>query len=168
MSLKLERQDIINIATGSYKDRDHLDIDVIREQKTAIYKNAQGILEMIYDLTLLEGALICDDFHKTKKTFSDLGEEYGYIHSFTERIDKSNVFRFQYRRPTPSGKIVRKSIKINRTIGGYSPSAFNRAGHELEKELCILIEKDYLALRKESKAIRSALRKLSQYFQEER
>lgn len=163
MSELLNRQHITELATGSHVDRYHLDKDVIREHKAALYQNIREQLEAIFDLTLLEGALTCDDFHKTKKTFADFGEEYGYIHSYTERADKTNVFRFQYRRPTPSGKVIRKGISMNRISGGYTPSAFKRAGHDLEKDLCILTEKYYLKMRNESKTIRSVLRKLKAF-----
>lgn len=166
MSTRMKRENIIDMATGHRDKRSHLDKDVVQEHKAALYQEVIEKLETIYDLTLLEGALTCDDFHDTKRTFSNVGEEYGYIHSFIERSDKTNVFRFQYRRPTPSGKIVRESIKINRALGGYAPTAFKRAGHDLEKDLCLMTEQDYLPLRKESRAIRLALRKLYKHSSE--
>jgi len=52
---------------------------------------------------------------------------------------------------------------MNRAAGGYTPSAFKSAGHDLEKSLCMLTEKYFLTLRKESKTIRSVLRKLKAF-----
>ncbi len=163
MSSLLNRQHITELATGTHEDRGHLDKDVIREQKAALYKKIREDLETVFDLTLLEGALTCDDFHKTKKTFASCGEEYGYIHTYIERTVKSNAFRFQYRRPTSSGNVIRKNLTMNRVTGGYTPSAFKSAGHDLEKSLCMLTEKYFLTLRKESKTIRSVLRKLKAF-----
>lgn len=163
LSSLLNRQHITELATGTHEDRGHLDKDDIREQKAALYKKIREDLETVFDLTLLEGSLTCDDFHKTKKTFASCGEKYGYIHSFTERADKSNAFRFQYRRPTLSGNVIRKNLTMNRAAGGYTPSAFKSAGHDLEKSLCMLTEKYFLTLRKESKTIRSVLRKLKAF-----
>ena len=153
-----DRELILQLAKGKPKHRRGMDIDDVRAQIYLKLNEACEKLELIYDLTFLEGSLNCDDFHLTKRTFDEVGENYGYIHSFTERNDKTNVFRFQYRRPLANGSIIRESISMNRVSGTYSRSAFKRAGHELEKDLCMMTEKYYFALRKRSKAVRSVLR----------
>jgi len=169
MSALNERIEIINLATGKHKDREHIDPNVVYEQSHSLYVDIIDKLEQLYDLTLLDGALESDEFLKTKNEFVKQGDNYGYIHSYVDRLDKSNLFRFQYRRPTPSGKIIYKGINMSKTLGGYSPSAFKRAGHELEKELCIMTEQNFLILRNQSKLLRSVLRKLGtlQYNQSE-
>jgi hypothetical protein len=50
---------------------------------------------------------------------------------------------------------------MSKITGGYKPSAFKKAGHELEKDLCLMTEKYFLVLRKQSKQIRAAIRKLN-------
>lgn len=152
--------DVIKLATGHHDDRSHLDRDDIRPLIKAKLNSAIEKLEIIFDLTLLEGAIVCDDFHNTKKDLVKCGEDYGYITSFVERTGKSNAFRFQYRRPTPSGSIIRKNIKLHKSKGGYVASSFKLAGHELEKKLCIMTEDYYFPLRTQSKSLREVIRKL--------
>ncbi len=152
---------MIGLVTGSHHDRQHIDQTDIYEQSRVLCEEVIEKLEELYDLTLLDGALESDEFLRTKNEFSKLGENYGYIHSFVDRIGKSNVFRFQYRRPTPSGKMAYKGLAMSKITGGYPSSAFKKAGHELEKDLCLMTEKYFLVLRKQSKQIRSAIRKLS-------
>jgi len=152
--------DVINLATGHHDNRAHLDRDDIKSSIKAMLNSTIEKLELIFDLTLLEGSIVCDDFHKTKQTFAQCGEEYGYITSFVERTGKSNAFRFQYRRPTPSGSIIRKSIRLHKSKGGYVASSFKLAGHELEKDLCIMTEDYYFPLRTQSKTLREVIRKL--------
>lgn len=160
MANSYNRKDIVDMAIGHPDDRDHLDIDIIKQHCTSIYLGIRENLEVLFDLTLLHGALIADDFHKTKRCFSKVGENYGYMHAFIERANKSNAFRFQYRRPTPSGELIRKNLSMNKSKGGYTRAAFKYAGHDLEQDLCVMTEKDFLVLRTQSKAIRTVLRKL--------
>lgn len=160
MSDSKNHTDAINLATGHHDDRSHLVRDDIRPLIKAKLNSAIEKLETLFDLTLLEGAIVCDDFHKTKQTFAQLGEEYGYITSFVERTGKSNAFRFQYRRPAPSGSIIRKNIKLHKSKGGYVASSFKLAGHELEKDLCLMTEDYYFPLRNQSKTLRELIRKL--------
>ncbi|MDH5570908.1 MAG: hypothetical protein OEY89_04020 [Gammaproteobacteria bacterium] len=154
------RQIIVDLATGSPEERKHIAHEDIHTQSKILYDEIWERLETLFDLTLLEGALETDEFHNAKKDFEQFNEDYGYIHAYIERSNTSNTFRFQYRRPTATGNIVRKNLTMNKSIGGYSPCAFKNAGHYLEKELCILTEKKYLILRKQSKLIRSVLTKL--------
>lgn len=151
----------IDLATGSHEDRLHINQNEIYEQCQTLHIEVLEKLEKLYDLTLLDGALESDEFHRAKNEFSKLGQNYGYIHSFVDRIEKSNVFRFQYRRPTPSGKIIYRGLVMSKTKGGYTHTAFKTAGHELEKDLCVMTEKYFLILRKQSKEIRSVLRRLN-------
>lgn len=160
MSLFQDPKTVIRLATGHYDDRQNIHHVDINNQILFLFEEVRRNLESIFDLTLLDGALACDKFHQAKRNFIVHGHSYGYIHSYTDRADKTNVFRFQYRPLTAYGDEHKKSIRINRALGGYSSSAFKKAAHESEKKLCIETEKRYLMLRTRSKSIRQFLRKL--------
>lgn len=161
MQVSQNNVNTIDLATGSHEDRQHINQNDIYEQCKELHKEVIEKLELLYDLTLLDGALESDEFLQAKLEFKKVGENYGYIHSYVSRNEKSNIFRFQYRRPSFSGKMIYEGLTISKTKGGYTPSAFKKAGHELEKDLCLMTEKYFLVLRKQSKQIRSALRKLN-------
>jgi len=155
------RKYIVDLATGKPEDRSHITHEDIQQHSQILYDEIKEKLETLFDLSLLNGALESDEFHNAKRDFHHLNEDYGYIHAYIERSDRSNTFRFQYRRPTATGNIIRKNLTMNKSRGGYSASAFKNAGHTLEKDLCIMIEKKFLVLRTQSKIIRTVLRKLN-------
>ena len=160
MANSYNRQEILDMALGHPDDRAHLDIELIQNHYKSLYLDIQEKLEILFDLTLLHGAFITDDFFNSKRDFDKFGENYGYIHAFVERTNKSNAFRFQYRRPSSTGEMIRKNITMNKSAGGHTQSSFRCAGHDLERDLCVAIEEDFLVLRNQSKVIRAVLRKL--------
>lgn len=158
-----DRNNVMKLAKGHHKNRIDYDRDEILNHIYRLLNDVNETLELIYDLTFLEGTLVCDSYHMTKHCFDDFGENYGYIHTYTERVNKTNVFRFQYRRPLPNGNILRKSIAMDKATSTYKDTAFKYSGHELEKDLCIMTEKKYFIARNRSKKIRSILRQLNKF-----
>lgn len=88
---------------------------------------------LAYDLAYLEAKRHCDEFHEGKGRAKALGKTYEYINSFVRRDGGTNVMRFQYRRPSKDGFVIRDKIRMG--TKGYSSTAFRRAAHDYEEEL---------------------------------
>jgi len=146
------------LCDGPPTDRENLLSKDIRRANIDAINHALNLLQLSYTLLLLEGKIHCDEFHRGKNSFSDLGERYGYINSFVRVDSGTNTFRFAYRRPTSSGKLFRKSIPMKNK--GYTRESFRPAAHEYEIELCLMTEEHYSLLRDTGKTIKEAMRKL--------
>jgi hypothetical protein len=85
-------------------------------------------------------------------------ERYGYMNSFVRVDSGTNSYRFGYRRPTPSGGLIRKSIAMKKK--GYTRDSFQQAAHDLERELCMATEEHYAQLRSTGKLLKEVMRKL--------
>ncbi len=149
---------VMALADGPPSDREQMRVDVVIDAHAQVIQRAVELLELVYALIYLEGKFHCDDFHEGKNSFCDLGETYGYINSFVRQEGGTNTFRFQYRRPLPSGKLIRENLRM--PLGGYTRHSFRRAGHEYEEELSVMTEEHYQRLRRCGKIIKKSLRSI--------
>jgi len=154
----MSKEEALELAEGEPSERDHLDPNEVRDQAIQAILQAKELLELVYDLTYLEAKLHCDTYHDGKKSFSDLGETYGYINSYVRRENGSNTLRFQYRRPTVTGSLIRENIRM--PANGYTEASFKRSAHEFETELAVMTEESYSRLRRRGKNVRTVIRKL--------
>lgn len=146
------------LSDGEPSEREHLSYKNVRQANIKVIDHVQSMLQLSYALLLLEGKLHCDEFHRIKRSFPDMRERYGYINSFVRDDNGTNTYRFGYRRPTPSGGLVRKSITMKKK--GYTRDLFQQAAHDLERELCMATEEHYAVLRAAGKTFKEAMRTL--------
>ena len=149
------------LAEGKPEGRAHLEPFDVRKASIETLRSAIDLLELAYLQAYLEGKLHCDNFHEGKRSFKDLGESYGYMNSFVRQDGRTNCFRFAYRRPTGNGYVIRENIRMGEN--GYTRNAFKRAGHDYERELCIMTEEHYSRLRSGGKIIRKTIKKLNSH-----
>jgi len=149
---------VMALANGHPSDRDGLTVlEVARTNLELMHELMDG-LQICYALLYLEGTLHCDAFHEGKDSFGDLGESYGYMGSTVRMENGSLSLRYYYRRPLPSGKLLRRGIPMKN--GRYVRSSFNQAAHDYERELALMTEEHYAVLRETGKNLKNAIRKI--------
>lgn len=151
--------DVKILIEGDQGMRGHFHTGDIREKARDHVALAIQHLQSAYDLLFLEGLVHCDHFHQAKKDFRTMSKSYGYISSYVRRECGSNTFRFQYRRPSDTGGLIRENISMR--AKGYTHKSFKRAAHEHELDLALVTEEAYSQLRKQGKTIREVIRKLN-------
>lgn len=136
-------------------------------------------IQRIHELALLEGALHCDEFHKTKRSFQTEEIRYGQITSKVRQMKGTNRFEFGVRRVSADRKVFLNWNAIKYTKSGYARVNFrphatykedqHRVVHTQELELCCHTEEHYKRLRTLSSICKKLIRlmKTTPYYKNE-
>lgn len=149
---------ITELIQSSYQERQIKSSELDDLLSTKISSSIEA-LDECYQLLLLKGKLVCDEYYQSKKAFESIGLSYGYINAYASQKHGTNVFEFFNNIPVPSqNKFIKKTIKS--TLAGYTAHSFSCAAHDTEKELALLTESKFKQLREDSKKIKASMRKI--------
>lgn len=150
------------LANGSEEDRESVTITQVRDELAKTVGQIEVLLEEAYEQVLLMGVLVGDEFHERKRRFKNVGQEYGYLMTYVRQVRGSNQFTFSFRRPSRSGAVFIRHIRMT-SNKGYTKRTFRaEASHKDELNLCVETEAQFADLRVKGKIIKECVRKLRQ------
>ncbi len=150
--------------TISKDNRVNIDPEDSRAWAEECYRVIEEELRKLHLLSLLEGQLHSDNYHKVKSQFRQMGLHYGFISPYA-RLHKGSLdltFTRRYLKDKDRGEgDDHHYYPIHKVRGGFNRPAFKKyASHEDELDLALMTEGHFRRLRKQASEMKSIMRQI--------